>query len=470
MTLLERVSEAHKGRKSFSEPPFWVNDGLTAGLLSSSPLLPNQEKIDNSFEGYAQHLYKSDGVVFACLRVRQMIFSEARFLWREFQDGDPGELFDSPELNLLRKPWPSGTTGDLLTRMDIHAVLAGNYYSTTADDAGRLGRAARGPTRRIVNMRPDWTTIVIDSASGEPNALDARVVAYSYWPPASMGVSRPDPVVLLPEEVCHYAPIPDPLARFRGMSPLTAIVEEVRADKAATRHKGKFFENGATPSSAVKFSEDTSPELFDKYVQRFKEEHQGADRAYKTLFLGGGADIKPLSMDFRQLDFKVTQGAGETRIASVLGVHPTVVALAEGLQGSSLNTGNFGAAARLTGDIQMRPSWRMAAGALNTLVTAPKQNAELWYDDRDISFLREDATDQAEIRTKDSQALRTLSDAGCDWDAAVEYIRTNDLSRLIGKHDGLTSVQRNQPVPPSNAADATPSQNGRSASGLQTVP
>lgn len=470
MSLLQRVTEAHKGARSpsgkkWSEPPFWTYDGLTAGMLSSTALVPNRENIENSFEGYAQAAYKSDGVVFACLLVRQMIFSEARFQWREFRQGRPGDLFGSPELELLETPWPGGTTGELLARMEVVAALAGNYYGTTADDQGRLGKAARG-ARRIVHMRPDWTTIIIDSASGDPNALDARIVAYSYWPPPTAGIRRPDPVILLPEEVCHYSPLPDPVARFRGMSPLTPIVEEIRADKSATTHKGKFFDNGATPNLAVKFTRETSPEQFDMFVEKFKDAHQGVDKAYKTLFLGGGADVVPLSMDFKQLDFKATQGTGETRIASALGVHPTVVGLAEGLQGSSLNAGNFQAAARLTANKTLKPLWRIAAASLQTLVTPPRVGVSLWYDDRDIAFLREDATDQADIRAKDAQTLRTLVDGGYDPDAAVDYVQTNDLNRLRGSHSGLLPVQLRPPG--ANDGAAAPL-NGRPAGGLQAA-
>src|SRR5215204_1738377 len=192
--------------------------------------------------------------------------------------------------------------------MDVTASLAGNYYATTADDDGNLGRSARGSERRIVHMRPDWTTLIIDSASGNPNALDARLVGYVYDPVHTGVGPKIEPVVLLPSEVCHYSPLPDPAARFRGMSWLTPIVEEIWADKAATKHKGKFFTNGATPNMAIVMDPSVTPEKFKEYVQLIKEAHQGADKAYKTLFLAGGADVKPLSMDFKQMDFKATQG------------------------------------------------------------------------------------------------------------------------------------------------------------------
>lgn len=436
---------ARRTGKAFVQPPFWAGNGLDNQAFWTSSLTGNTEKLGTDFQSYVMDAYKSNGVVFACMLVRQMIFSEARFQWREYRQGRPGELFGSPELDLLENPWPNGTTGELLARVDVTASLAGNYYGTTADDDGNLGRSAQGSSRRIVHMRPDWTTIVISSASGNPNALDARVVGYVYDPLDTGSGPVIEPVLLLPSEVCHYSPLPDPAARFRGMSWLTPIVEEITADKAATKHKGKFFTNGATPNMAIVMDPSVTPEKFKEYVQLIKEAHQGADKAYKTLFLAGGADVKPLSMDFKQMDFKATQGTSETRIAAAAGVHPTVVGLAEGLQGSSLNAGNFQAAARLTANKTMRPLWRMAAASLQTLVTPPRPTAKLWYDDRDIAFLHDDATDQSKIRFNDAQTLRQLVDGGFGADAAVEYVATNDLNRLKGSHSGLVPVQLRPP-------------------------
>ena len=51
-----------------------------------------------------------------------------------------------------------------------------------------------------------------------------------------------------PEEVCHLAPVPDPVFRFRGMPWIEPIVREVMGDSAATSHKLNFFDNAATPN------------------------------------------------------------------------------------------------------------------------------------------------------------------------------------------------------------------------------
>lgn len=444
MGLLEKMAARRRGEKAFTQPPFWQTDGLTAPMWDFG-LTPGREKIEANFPEYVDKAFKANPAVFSAIRFRMSVVSEARFQWRQFVSGRAGELFGSPELALLEEPWPNGTTGDLLARMEVISSLAGNYYATVADDQGRVGtRSVRG-RRRIVHLRPDWTSIVVDSPSGDPYALDARVVAYLYEPVTS-GVARSEPVTLMPDEVVHFAPIPDPAGRFRGMSWLTPAVEEVRADKAATRHKGKFFENGATPNLAITLAETMDPDAFKAWVDQFKLAHQGADRAYRTLFLAGGADVRPLSADFRQMDFRPLQQLSETRVAMAAGVHPTVLGMSEGLQGSSLNAGNFNAAARLTANVTLRPWWRNACASLQTLLTPPNPAAKLWYDDTGISFLYEDASDLADIRVKNATALRQLVDGGWKPDAAVEYLRSDDLSRLLNQHTDLFSVQLQPPT------------------------
>ncbi|UUW87408.1 phage portal protein [Pimelobacter simplex] len=438
-----RLSERLVQRKSFTQPSFWSN-----GTSSWGAPFGDKEQIGNDFEGYIAGAFKDNGVVFSCMLARMMLFSEARFAFRRFRDGQPRSLFTTGELALLERPWPGGTTGDLLGRMLQDADMAGNAYHTTVDDEGRYGRAAVGSGRRIARLRPDWTSIVLGSRSGNLRDIDTRPIGYLYAPPEA------EKVLLLPDEVSHFSPIPDPAARFRGMSWLTPVLREVKADKAATKHKLKFFEQGATISTVVSLDKDITPEAFDEFVARMKANTEGVDNAYKTLYLGGGADVTLTGSSMKELDFKATQGAGETRIASAAGVHPVVVGLSEGLAGSSLNAGNFEAAIRFTADKTIRPLWRNAAGSLERLLKSPGPDASLWYDDRDVAFLSDNTKDVAEIQSKQAATAKSLLDGGFTPESVVEFLDTGSLTVL--EHSGLYSVQLQAPGTRTPASQTSP--------------
>jgi phage portal protein BeeE len=220
---------------------------------------------------------------------------------------------------------------------------------------------------------------------------------------------------------------------------LSTVFTEVRADKAATMHKAMFFENGATLSTVLSYDASITPDEFKTYVDLFKEKHEGVKNAYRTLHVGGGVDPKVIGADFKQLDFKATQGTGETRIAAAAGVHPVILGLSEGLGGSALNAGNYQQVRRRFADMTIRPLWRIAAASLEALVEPPDDATRLWYDATDIPFLRDDGKQEADIRDKQALTITRLVREGFTADSAVKAVRTGDWTLL--EHTGLFSVQ-----------------------------
>jgi hypothetical protein len=400
--------------------------GLSYPFIQGGTPSGHVENVEASFEGYVNGAYKNNGVIFACMTARALLFSEARFQFRQMRFGRPGDLFGTGALSTLEGPWPGATTGDLLTRIINDADIAGNSYTV------RRGSELR-------RLRPDWVTIVTGSRSGLE--MDADVLGYVYKPGGP--ASGEDPVMLLPEQVAHFAPLPDPIARFRGMSWLSPVLEEVLADRSAITHKRSFFDNGAKLGYVVTLGDNiTNPEQFERWVAKFKTGHEGdwGLNAYKTLFLASGADVKTVGADMKQVDFAAVQGHGETRICAAARVPPIIVGLSEGLDSATYS--NYGQARRAFADLTMRPLWRNVAGSLARIVDVPA-GADLWYDDRDIPFLQEDQQDAATIQQTQAITIRELINAGYDPDTVIKAVTSQDFSLL--KHSGLVSVQLQEP-------------------------
>ena len=421
---LERflVTTGSRRPRAALQAPFWAGNG---GLISIGSLVGKNETIEGDFESIVQRAYKENGIVFACIAARAMVFAEASFRWRKFVDGKPEDLFYDQALRILDRPWQNGTTGELLTGMEQDISLAGNSFTARVEDQHG---------ERLRRLRPDWVTIVTGSPSDDPFDLYARPVGYIYSSPRAR-----IPVLLTPDQVAHYSPIPDPAAQWRGMSWLSTVLPEVRADKAATKHKAKFFENGATVSTILSYDPTVSPDDFQTYVKLFEEKHQGADNAYKTLHVGGGVDPKVMGADLRQLDFKATQGGGETRVAAAAGVHPVILGLSEGLGGSALNAGNYAQVRRRFADITIRSLWRGASASLESIVEPPDEDTRLWYDTDGIPFLKDDAKQEADIRDKQAQSIARLVKDGFTPESVVTAVQTGDWKQL--EHSGKFSVQ-----------------------------
>ena len=394
--------------------------------LQSTWVDHSKESPPNDLGGYSR-LALACPPAFAAQLVRANLLSQARFVWRATRDAvKPGNLFGTPALRTLERPWTNATTGELLARMEWHAGLAGSAY-------------VLGQGTRLRVLRPDWVTIMIGSDQDPDEAayaLDGEVIGYAYTPGGPGSKARP--VSLAPEAVAHWSPIPDPEATYRGMSWLTPVIREMRGDSLATEHKINFFQNAGTPNMVVKLPAGVKQEALDQFRSKMEEVTAGTANAYKTLYLGGGADVSVVGTDLKQLDFAAVQGAGENRISVASRVPASILGIREGLQGSALNAGNFGQARRVLADSWLHPSLADLCACLEKLAPPVPDRAELWYDP-DIPFLREDAKEAADIVATQAQSMRTLIDGGFTADSAAQAVMTGDFSLL--EHSGLFSVQ-----------------------------
>lgn len=415
------------------------------------------ESVGVGLQGYAQ-LFGRNGVIYSCMAVRLSVFSTIRFQYQRINRGRPSELFGAASLAPLELPWIGGTTQDLLARMIQDVDLCGNsYWSRTGDE--------------LVRLRPDWVQTVMRprmlprGRDGAPVQVGWERLGYAYW---EGGIGTAEPAVFLVDEVAHFAPMPDPLASYRGMSWLTPIVREATSDGQMEQHRAAFFEHAATPNMVVSLDKEIRFEAFKRFVSKMELDHKGVENAYKTMYLGGGADVTVVGADFQQMDFTKVQGHAETRIAAAAGVPPVIVGLSEGLQAATYS--NYAQARRRFADGTLHPLWQNAAGSLSTLVPPPPGSSatntppvRLYYDARDVPFLREDRKDAVGIVQAQAATVRTLIEAGYEPDAAIAFVSAEDLGLLMGRHSGLTSVQLQEP-----GADGGGSGEASSAGGAAT--
>jgi phage portal protein BeeE len=395
-------------------------------------------EIANSLPGYRAAL-QACPPAFAAQMVRALVLSQARFTFRNppWHRATPRRTFGNPDLALLERPWVNGTTGELVSRMEWHAGLAGNAF------------AYRQPGRLRL-LRPDWTAILYGSQlepdwpSGE---LDAELLGYVY---ANRGIGAGKPHFLLPADMAHWAPLPDPEMTGLGMSWLTPAIREMQGDRLASEHKIRFFEQGATPNLVVKGIPAVDRTAFLELVDDMEERHAGVANAYRTLYLTAGADATVIGSNLAELDLKAVQGANETRLSVLSRVPAALLGISEGLAGSSLNAGNFSAARRNFADTWVYPVLQDLANSLAPVVKVPA-DAELWFDTADMPILREDARDAADIEAVKAVTITGYVKEGFTPESAVAAVRGQDVSLL--KHGGLLSVQLQ---PPGAALPGTP--------------
>jgi len=389
-------------------------------------------EISNTLPAYMNAI-RACPPAFGAQLVRATVLSQARFIFRNKSGtNQAGKLFGTRDLKILENPWPNATTGQLINMMEWHEGLAGNSYVTN-----------RTPGRLRV-LRPDWVVIIYGShqqPDDAAHALDGEVIGYGYCN-GGIAANQYEIEILLPDEVAHWAPMPDPEGAGIGMSWITPAIREIQGDRASTEHKLRFFENGATPNMVVKGMQAATKEQFEELVDAMETRHAGVRNAYRTLYLTAGADATVVGSDLKQLDFKVTQGAGETRISMLSRVHPVVLGASEGMQGSALNAGNFNAARRIWADTWIYPTLADLSASLAPMVNVPG-GSELWHNTADMPVLREDALDAAQIEQVKASTIVALSMGGFTRESAIAAVMGQDMTLLV-KDPNWISVQVQQ--------------------------
>lgn len=383
------------------------------------------EKIGENFKSFVSRAYHDNGIIWAAVIARVVLFSQARFALRDRTTKEITTL--PPRLRLLEQPWPGGTTAELLAKIEQDTSLAGNYYIHRAEP------------NRLQRLRPDWVDIATNGR--EP-------VGYLYYPGGNRDKA---PNLIDVDDMAHGSPYPDPVKAFVGNSWIAAVVRDIMSDQAMNTHKLKFFENAATPNLLIKLQQVLNVDQKSALQAALEQRHTGVANAWKTMVLEGGADAQVIGSQFEQIAFDAIQAAGENRIAVASRVPSIVLGIKEGAAQATYN--NYGQAVRAFADHTMQHLWAHAAGVMGQIVSVPA-GKELWFDTAHISALQADAMDEANIRQTNAVTIRNLVDAGFVAESAIKAVGTGDFSLL--KHSGLFSVQLQKPgetTPPEPASE-----------------
>jgi phage portal protein BeeE len=381
----------------------------------------------------ARATYKQNGVVFACQLVRNHLFSEIRFCYQALTDL---HLFGDQSLRLLEHPWPNADTGELLARMQQDGSL-GNCYL-------RKVNPAEGGDPLLLQMRQEHVVIMSLEKRDDLDRPYKIPVGYAEIKPGG----ESDPQIYTTDEICHFSPEPDPDARWRGMSWLTPLLGEARADLALTRYRQFHLDNGAMPGLVVKYATKLSDLTIDTLRKRLRARYGGPENAGNVLVLDQGADLTVAGSSLEQLQFQALAQVGERRIAAAAGP-----GMAE-IIGLEAGGGDYQSAIRKLADLWARPQWRIACASLEHLLppsaaSNPQAPVRLWYDVAGVAALREGELQRSQSFLVTMQGIASAVAAGYSRDSAVKAADAGDVSLL----------QADPKAPPPGGGATQPSSN-----------
>jgi phage portal protein BeeE len=431
--LIDRLS------RRFDAAGGWEGNASGAAVFTTTYGSPDREAILPNLTAFANEAYSGNSIVFGAILARLSLFSQARFAYQDLGDehlwgADVTDGRRATGLRKLERPWPNGTTGELLARMIQDADLAGNAYIWDNGD-------------HLVRLRPDQVTIVSREMTDPMGRTYREVVGYYWDPKAGFGQPSKQAQYYDVSEVAHWSPIPDPLANFRGMSWMTPVVREIRADSALTDYKLRYLDNAATPNILIKYKQKLLPETIDSLRERMHARYGGMDNAFKTLILDQGADATVVGNSLEQMNFTTVQAAGENRILIASGTPGIVVGSKEGLMAATYS--NYKQAMRRFSDITMWQLWPSVCACLSSIIDVPS-GSRLWMRTSDIPALQEDEKERADATLVKANAVAALTRYGYDPKTVILAVQSGDFSLLA--HSGLaidivTEVPKAAPQP-----------------------
>ena len=99
--------------------------------------------------------------------------------------------------------------------------------------------------------------------------------------------------------VAHYMPYPDQANRFPRHVMAGACLPDIVADIDMTSHKTRTLDDKAELGVASRSTRKCQPGQLEEFAEMFRRDHEGPENAGKTLFLGGGADVKTVAQTFQ---------------------------------------------------------------------------------------------------------------------------------------------------------------------------
>jgi HK97 family phage portal protein len=147
-------------------------------------------------------------------------------------------------------------------------------------------------------------------------------------PPLELWAVRPDqmrpvphPTEFIQGYVYDGGPAPQPLNvgqviwgkkqhpkdPYRGLSPITAALTDLRAEREAAEYNASFFANDATPGGLVKIPGYLPEERWKELVARWNEQHRGRGNAHRIHVMDNVEGSEYVNLGYTRKDMQFTE-------------------------------------------------------------------------------------------------------------------------------------------------------------------
>lgn len=248
---------------------------------------------------YISEGYKQNVIVNRC--IRQITQAISCIEIEVHKNGAP--LEKHPVYELLRRPNPTESGPQFMSRIFVDYLIGGNIYIAQNPDSGKP-KELWAQDQRYVKAFP-----------GEKGL----VKRYEYNSGSGVTITFPVDPVNGHCQLFHYKNY-DPANQWQGLSPMEAATLAADAHNQGLRWNYSLLKNGARPSGIVKFKGAPTSEVVARLTEYFKKRFQGAANAGEIPMLTNDAEWQAIDTTPKDMDYINTLKETAKYIAAVYGV------------------------------------------------------------------------------------------------------------------------------------------------------
>lgn len=340
--------------------------------------------------------YRKNSLINACIDTKAESVAEPDLVVMRNPEKEERVEEKHPLVQLLNKPNRMQSQYRFLQKLIIYLEATGNVY------VHKVRPRVGGPPVMLRLLRPDRMSIKPDSL-GYPVQYIHKIE------------SKETPIDA--QDVIHILK-PDPLDDLYGLAPSSVLARYIDLDNSSIDYLRSFFVNAGVPQGFLKFKVKKQPKDRTAAKQLWQDEYGGVHGWHRVAVLDDDVDYKELGSRPAALDLSNIFTPAETRICSVYGVPPIIIALKAGLDAATYS--NYKQALKSFWHQTLRPMYTELADDLT------RGLASEWGDeDLRITF------DLSSVEALGEDEDKAIERASKGFDSSI--ITRNEAREIIGQ-------------------------------------
>jgi HK97 family phage portal protein len=270
------------------------------------------------YDTFAKEAYLTNVIAYRCIdEVAKAVESVDWKLNTRKKDGSVEEVTDHPLIDLMYRPNPEQTWGELAYRHTAFSLISGNAYMerigpTTGPNAGQV--------KEMWSHRPDRMHLEVNPDTGVRRK-------YVYQGPSGRPAEWPVDPITGASDIWHMKFF-HPLNDWYGAGPVEPTSREIDTSNEAMEWNKNLLQNQGRPGMIIAFKGNIGQTEYNRLERTLREKYGGPKNTGKHMIIEGeGATVQPYG--WSPLDMDYIEGNRELarRIAFGFGVPPQIIGI-----------------------------------------------------------------------------------------------------------------------------------------------